>query len=184
MEQEKGFSFSKKRKLDADQVGDSTSRDINHKVGDQVTVKDSSGVVVYKRRKITEMPLTAQTTGVSPSVIDWKTSSPNNAAPVIKAINMKKGGPRSALFALCMKQQWPKPGFKITETQSRTPFTFGESSTKYFNSFVAQVILHIPNSGVIECTGDARPDKGSSEDSAAVVLFQELQRQGRVVIAG
>lgn len=81
MEQEKGFSFSKKRKLDADQVGDSTSLDINHKVGDQVTVKDSSALVVYKRQKITEMPLAAQTTGVSPSVIDGKTSSPNNAAP-------------------------------------------------------------------------------------------------------
>ncbi|XP_018503569.2 endoribonuclease Dicer homolog 3a isoform X1 [Pyrus x bretschneideri] len=182
--EERGISFSKKRKLDADQLGDSSSLDINHKVSDQVTVKDSSALMVYKRRKTTEMPLAVPPTGVSPSVIARKTSSPNNAAPVIKAINMKKGGPRSALFALCMKQQWPKPGFKITETQSRTPITFGESSTKYFNSFVAQVTLHIPNSGVIECTGDARPDKGSSEDSAAVVLFQELQRQGRVVIGG
>ncbi|XP_009363041.2 endoribonuclease Dicer homolog 3a-like isoform X1 [Pyrus x bretschneideri] len=182
--EEKGFSFSKKRKLDADQVGDSTSLDINHKVGDQVTVKDSSALVVYKRQKITEIPLAAQTTGVSPSVIDGKTSSPNNAAPVIEAINMKKGGPRSALFQLCKNLQWPKPDFQITGTQSRTPLTFGESSTKYFNSFVAQVTLHIPNTGIIDCSGDARPDKGSSEDSAAVVLFYELQRQGRVIIGG
>lgn len=38
---------------------------------------------------------------------------------VIKAINMKKGGPRVSLFELCKQVQWQMPTFKSTEKELR-----------------------------------------------------------------
>lgn len=37
----------------------------------------------------------------------------------IAAINMKKGGPRTSLFEVCKKLQWPRPTFETLETKSR-----------------------------------------------------------------
>lgn len=38
---------------------------------------------------------------------------------VIASINMKKGGPRTSLFELCKKMQWPMPTLEATENKSR-----------------------------------------------------------------
>ncbi|KAI5586099.1 hypothetical protein BDE02_06G190200 [Populus trichocarpa] len=43
---------------------------------------------------------------------------------------MKKGGPRTALYDLCKKVQWPMPTFDTTETKSRTAIEFGEGPQK------------------------------------------------------
>lgn len=53
-----------------------------------------------------------------------------------------------------------------------------------FNSFISSIVLYIPNFGNIQCTGDARADKKSSLDSAALALLYELQRRGKLVIGG
>lgn len=42
--------------------------------------------------------------------------------------------------------------------------------------------MHIPKFGSMECTGDARADKKSALDSAALVMLYELERQGKLVI--
>lgn len=121
---------------------------------------------------------------------------------------MKKGGPRTSFYELCKKQQWKRPDFESSETKSRyyknwgicfvffslwphnclssrrTPIDFGEGSSAHFSSFVSKITLHIPNFGDIECTGDARPDKKSSEDSAALAMLYELERQGKLIIGG
>ncbi|CAL8995994.1 unnamed protein product [Prunus brigantina] len=169
---------SKKRKLVSEGVGDSSLLDINYNVCSQVNVEDSSERVIYKKKRTTER------IGVFPSVSDSKTSSPNDTAPVIKSINMKKGGPRTSFYELCKKQQWKRPDFESSETKSRTPIDFGEGSSAHFSSFVSKITLHIPNFGDIECTGDARPDKKSSEDSAALAMLYELERQGKLIIGG
>ena len=39
---------------------------------------------------------------------------------VIATINTKKGGPRTTLFELCKKVQWPMPTFNSTENKSRS----------------------------------------------------------------
>lgn len=38
---------------------------------------------------------------------------------VLSSINMKKGGPRTSLFELCKRLQWPMPTFKSAEDKSR-----------------------------------------------------------------
>lgn len=55
---------------------------------------------------------------------------------------------------------------------------------KGFNSFVSKMSLHIPNATVVELTGEARADKKSSQDSAALVMLYELEKQGRCIIKG
>jgi endoribonuclease Dicer len=55
---------------------------------------------------------------------------------------------------------------------------------KGFNSYVSRVTLHIPKFGSLECTGDARADKKSSFDSAALEMHYELERRGKIVIGG
>lgn len=40
----------------------------------------------------------------------------------------------------------------------------------------------MPNEGTIECRGEARSDKKSSYDSAAVKMLHELQRLGKLEI--
>ncbi|PIN18424.1 hypothetical protein CDL12_08924 [Handroanthus impetiginosus] len=93
---------------------------------------------------------------------------------------MKKGGPRTSLYALCKKLQWPMPTFNTMEQKSRTLIQIGD--TTGFNSFESQISLHIPDFGKIELIGEARTDKKSSFDSAALVMLYELERQGKIII--
>lgn len=62
---------------------------------------------------------------------------------------------------------------------------FDESSGKRegFNSFISKITLHVPGSGNIECSGDPRADKKSSFDSAALLMLNNLERQGKVIIS-
>jgi endoribonuclease Dicer len=58
----------------------------------------------------------------------------------------------------------------------------GDSSQKVAPqgfAFASTITLHIPNGDVISLTGDGRVDKKSSQDSAALLMLYELQRQGR-----
>uniref|UniRef100_A0A2N9FHP3 Uncharacterized protein n=1 Tax=Fagus sylvatica TaxID=28930 RepID=A0A2N9FHP3_FAGSY len=177
-------SASKKRKLDADHVGDSSALHKEIDVRDQITDEP----MINKKRKSTEVQLPPESTRVSSPTNDCsnKACSPDSGTPVIAAINMKKGGPRTTLFELCKKVQWPMPTFKSTESRSRTPIEFDEGSERRsgFNSFVSRITLHIPKYGSLECTGDARADKKSSLDSAALVMLYELERLGKLVIGG
>ncbi|XP_011019322.1 PREDICTED: endoribonuclease Dicer homolog 3 [Populus euphratica] len=96
---------------------------------------------------------------------------------------MKKGGPRSALYDLCKKVQWPMPTFDTTETKSRNAIEFGEGPQKRkgFDSHVSKIILKMLSFGVVECEGEARADKKTSYDSAGLVM---LQKWGQVIIGG
>ncbi|KAL6211624.1 hypothetical protein ACLB2K_016847 [Fragaria x ananassa] len=133
-------SSAKKRKRNGDLVDDSSPR---------------------KRKKTETLPI---------ENIDRKLCSlKNEDVPVIKAINMKKGGPRISLFELCKKLQWQMPSFKSTEKEF---------------SFVSNITLYIPNLGNIECTGDPKSDKKSSLDSAALAMLLDLRRQGKIIIGG
>lgn len=58
----------------------------------------------------------------------------------------------------------------------------GLEENKGHNCFVSKITLCIPNYGNIECKGEARSDKKSSFDSAAVQMLLELQRMGKVLI--
>ncbi|KAI3514031.1 hypothetical protein L1887_12347 [Cichorium endivia] len=111
-------------------------------------------------------------------------SNSNVEIPVIKSINMKKGGPRVTLFELCKKMQWPIPNFTPSEQRSKSLVEFGEGEEKRtgFNSFESQISLTIPGYGVIQLTGDPRADKKSSFDSAALLMLYELQRLGKLKI--
>lgn len=104
--------------------------------------------------------------------------------PVLKSINMKKGGPRSSLYDLCKKMQWPMPTFTPSEHKSRTLMIIGEGEDQReaFNSFEAQISLTIPGYGDIELRGDQRADKKGSYDSAALLMLYELQRLGKLKI--
>nr|XP_027084395.1 endoribonuclease Dicer homolog 3-like [Coffea arabica] len=104
--------------------------------------------------------------------------------PVLPPIDMKKGGPRSSLFALCKRLQWPMPTFHTTERKSRSQMVIGEGSEQRtgFNSFESDITLIIPNSATIVVKGDQRADKKSSFDSAALTMLYELQQQKRIVI--
>ncbi|KAJ9548492.1 hypothetical protein OSB04_021035 [Centaurea solstitialis] len=99
--------------------------------------------------------------------------------PVLKSINMNKGGPRTALYELCKKVQWPIPTFTPSEQKSRSLIEFGEGVEKRtaFNSFESRISLTIPGYGDIELKGDPRADKKSSFDSAALLMLYELQRR-------
>lgn len=39
--------------------------------------------------------------------------------PVVLSVNMKKGGPRTALNELCQKSQWPGPRIESVECKLR-----------------------------------------------------------------
>ncbi|XP_024966955.1 endoribonuclease Dicer homolog 3a isoform X2 [Cynara cardunculus var. scolymus] len=104
--------------------------------------------------------------------------------PVLKSINMNKGGPRTALYELCKKMQWPIPTLTPSEQKSRSLIEIGEGVEKRtaFNSFESHISLTIPDYGVIELTGDPRADKKSSFDSAALLMLYELQRLQKLKI--
>ncbi|KAG6677776.1 endoribonuclease Dicer homolog 3a isoform X1 [Carya illinoinensis] len=179
-------SASQKRKLDSEHHSDSSAFDMDIDVDNQISVKNSSEP--NKRHKINEVQLPVESNRVSSPFNNCseKACIPNNGTPVIASIKTKKGGPRTSLYELCKKVQWPMPTFETTESKSRTPIELGEGSEKRtgFSSFVSRIDLHIPGFGSIECTGDARADKKSSLDSVALVTLYELQRRGKVIIGG
>ncbi|OAY54204.1 endoribonuclease Dicer homolog 3 isoform X4 [Manihot esculenta] len=162
---------SKRRKPDTDHVVDLSSLD--------VTNRHSAEPTPHKKQKIVENESPTGSRGVPP-----RAGSPKESPPVIESISMKKGGPRTTLFELCKKVEWTRPTFQTTENKSRTPITFGDGSEMKhsFTSFVSKITLNIPVYGMIECTGDPRPDKKSSFDSAALAMLYELKEQGRLII--
>jgi endoribonuclease Dicer len=58
----------------------------------------------------------------------------------------------------------------------------GLEGSKGLNCFVSKITLCIPSHGNLECEGEARADKKSSFDSAAVQVLYELQRLGKITI--
>lgn len=61
---------------------------------------------------------------------------------------------------------------------------FGEGPDKRIGyiSFKSVLTLHIPGLGEMKSTGDAKADKKSSFDSAAVVMLYDLEGKGKIVI--
>ncbi|GAV80701.1 Helicase_C domain-containing protein/Ribonuclease_3 domain-containing protein/PAZ domain-containing protein/dsRNA_bind domain-containing protein/ResIII domain-containing protein [Cephalotus follicularis] len=168
---------SKRRKLDP--LGDLSFMELDINVLSQTIDEDMSETTIHKKQTGVEI--------ISGSLSDncsKEAGSPNVDIPIIGSINMKKGGPRTALSQLCKTMLWPKPTFETDEQKSRTPMEIDEGDKKRsaFNSFVSKITLHIPGFGSIKCTGDPRADKKSSFDSAAVILLKKLQQQGKLII--
>ncbi|CAL9059918.1 unnamed protein product, partial [Musa banksii] len=92
---------------------------------------------------------------------------------------MQKGGPRTALYELCKRCQWPMPSFETLEWKpsgdQMNECTEGGDANRHM--FVSGITLHIPNSTIIKRKGDRRPDKKSSQDSAALTMLYELEKQ-------
>ncbi|CAN0863618.1 Endoribonuclease Dicer homolog 3a [Linum grandiflorum] len=119
-----------------------------------------------------------------PSSTDGAPLIQSTNTPVIESINMTKGGPRVTLFDLCKQVQWPLPTFETTEQRHSSLVEVGDDDNKRstLNTFTAKITLKIPSFGVIECNGDARADKKSGYDSAALVMLRELQTKGLLII--
>lgn len=62
----------------------------------------------------------------------------------------------------------------------RTALTFGDMTS--FCSFESRISLTIPDSGKLELSGEARGDKKSSYDTAAIAMLRELERRERIRI--
>nr|GEX89613.1 endoribonuclease Dicer homolog 3a isoform X1 [Tanacetum cinerariifolium]GEX93376.1 endoribonuclease Dicer homolog 3a isoform X1 [Tanacetum cinerariifolium] len=90
----------------------------------------------------------------------------------------KKGGPRTSLFELCVKKQWPKPTFTSYWLKSKSAMEIGQGVDKRTaqKRFESRISLSIPAYGDVELMGDSRADKKSSLDSAALLMLYELQR--------
>ncbi|KAK8597626.1 hypothetical protein V6N13_095026 [Hibiscus sabdariffa] len=136
---------------------------------------DSLEPTIHKRQKRAETQLLDDLK---------KACSATPTTPVIVTINTKKGGPRSTLFELCKKLLWPMPTIQPTEHKSSTPMEIGKGTEKRkgFISFVSKITLNVPGYDIIECTGDARADKKSSSDSAALFMLYELEQRGKLII--
>ncbi|XP_039124414.1 endoribonuclease Dicer homolog 3a-like isoform X1 [Dioscorea cayenensis subsp. rotundata] len=119
---------------------------------------------------------------VAESVKNDKTSDSDPRPPVNLSVKMKKGGPRSALYELCKKSLWPMPIFESTEEKSSTSPSVGKGERNGHLSFVSSGKLHLPDGRSINCVGERRADKKSSQDSAALALLYELQKQGRCCV--
>ncbi|XP_044463559.1 endoribonuclease Dicer homolog 3-like [Mangifera indica] len=169
---------SKTRRLSPDHCDDSSCLHLDNKVSGQTSDEYLPEQAACKKLKGSE---------IQNPVCDSskKACSSTNATPIIAPINMKKGGPRTSLFQLCKTMLWPMPTFDTTEHKSRTPMIFDEISGKRegFNSFISKITLHIPGSGNIECTGDPRADKKSSFDSAALLMLNSFEREGKIIIS-
>ncbi|KAK4422330.1 Endoribonuclease Dicer3a [Sesamum alatum] len=160
----RGITSSKRRKTDTDNVDTASSPRSDDNIRSQPD-GEASGSATEKRK-----PPEAS------RAHDSKTAD----VPVLPPIDMKKGGPRTSLYALCKKLQWPMPAFDPMEQKSRTPIQIGD--TMGFISFKSQIGLTIPDCGKIELIGEARADKKSSFDSAALVMLYELERRGKIII--
>uniref|UniRef100_A0A804L163 Dicer-like 3 n=1 Tax=Musa acuminata subsp. malaccensis TaxID=214687 RepID=A0A804L163_MUSAM len=105
-------------------------------------------------------------------------------SPVALTVKMQKGGPRTALYELCKRCQWPMPSFETLEWKpsgdQMNECTEGGDANRHM--FVSGITLHIPNSTIIKRKGDRRPDKKSSQDSAALTMLYELEKLGRCQI--
>ncbi|XP_020248629.1 endoribonuclease Dicer homolog 3a [Asparagus officinalis] len=102
-----------------------------------------------------------------------KSCDPSLNEQVVLSVNMKKGGPRTALNELCQKSQWPRARFESESCK----LSAGEKNGHLH--FVSIIKLHIPNCPCISLKGEMRPDKKASQDSAAIIMLYELQKQGR-----
>ncbi|KAJ3678564.1 hypothetical protein LUZ60_002367 [Juncus effusus] len=100
----------------------------------------------------------------------------DNGVPVSINVSVKKGGPRSALFKLCKTKQWPMPTFDFTEVKQSNG---GKGAP---SQFIATINLRIPFLGAIKLNGEGKLDKKSSQDSAAMLMLYELQKQHRCEI--
>ncbi|KAL7001837.1 helicase [Sarracenia purpurea var. burkii] len=177
----RGISYSKRRKQSRDGFGLPSALDLGNSFSSQPNADPSEPVAQKKQKTIVTQLHSEPSNGCSLKSCDSEVN-----IPILSSINMKKGGPRTSLYVLCKKLQWPMPTFNPTEEKSRTPVEFFEGSEKRtaFNTFTSRISLTIPDLGVIELTGDQRPDKKSSFDSAALVMLYELQRLGKLVIGG
>ncbi|XP_020097206.1 endoribonuclease Dicer homolog 3a-like [Ananas comosus] len=105
------------------------------------------------------------------------------SAPAHLTVKMQKGGPRTALYELCKRLQWPMPSFESNaEKLSEDIVCPGLRGGVGPQIFVSNITLHLPNCAVINLTGERRPDKKSSQDSAALVMLYELERRGKCLI--
>ncbi|KAG0500438.1 hypothetical protein HPP92_000510 [Vanilla planifolia] len=92
------------------------------------------------------------------------------------SVKMKKGGPRSAIYDLCKRSHWPMPSF---DTKADALSTNGKKGVPYF---ISSITLHLPDLAIVNLTGESRLDKKSSQDSAALLMLYELEKQGRCSI--
>ncbi|KAL8236785.1 hypothetical protein R6Q59_017866 [Mikania micrantha] len=129
-------------------------------------------------------PQPAAQTSIANECLIAEASNSKIEIPVLKSISTKKGGPRSSLYELCRKMQWPMPILTPSEKKSRTITEIGEGDDKRraFNNFESRISLTIPDCGVIEVTGEPRADKKSCFDSAALLMLYELKRLGKIII--
>ncbi|MED6203666.1 helicase [Stylosanthes scabra] len=173
-----GSSMPKRKRENPDYLHDSSNPETDIGICTGLTDGDSR-----KRAKVDETNRGEIASTVS---LPHKESSTedSDSIPVIASINMKKGGPRTTLYELCKRLQWPLPEFDATEYKDRTLFKSCEAleGTKGINCFVSTITLCIPNDGNIECKGEARADKKSSYDSAAIEILHELQRLRKLKI--
>ncbi|PNT67584.1 hypothetical protein BRADI_3g29287v3 [Brachypodium distachyon] len=96
-----------------------------------------------------ESPLDYNDVNDNPSIKGF--SSQKEA--VVVTLKMDKGGPRSVLFKLCKRLQWPMPEFEFVEQRFRTPIVLDGVTTTNFNSFVSTITLHIPDVTAITLQG-------------------------------
>ncbi|XP_054779849.1 endoribonuclease Dicer homolog 3b-like [Prosopis cineraria] len=175
--------ISKWTKKDSDSDDAFPTSSLNMKTCSQVTNEESCR---KEKQKVTESQCPERSAKASFPIngCPGKTCSISPATLVIGPINMSKGGPRTSIFGICKTLQWPMPTFRTKETKSRTPIEFREGSDKRygFNSYVSKIMLQIPSSGIMECTGNPKADKKTSFDSAALTMLYELQQRGRISI--
>ncbi|KAL3819081.1 hypothetical protein ACJIZ3_004986 [Penstemon smallii] len=162
----KGISSSKQKKHDMDQANASFSQGEDGNLSCPVQSETSEPITCKKRK--------------TDHISDSSKNSKQLEIPVVPPVEMKKGGPRTSLYALCKKLQWPMPTFEAMEQKFRSLVQFGD--TTGFNSFESEISLTVPEVGVIKLKGEARADKKSSFDSAALLMMYELERQGIIII--
>ncbi|KAL0327604.1 UNVERIFIED_CONTAM: Endoribonuclease Dicer3 [Sesamum angustifolium] len=174
----RGITSSKRRKTDTDNVDTESSPRSDDNIHSQPYGEASGSATEKPKPPESQSDLNGDLLkrACSAGPHDSKTAD----VPVLPPIDMKKGGPRNSLYALCKKLQWPMPAFDPMEQKSRTPIQIGD--TTGFNSFTSQISLTIPDFGKIELIGEARADKKSSFDSAALVMLYELERRGKIMI--
>nr|AJA90772.1 Dicer-like 3 [Ginkgo biloba] len=105
-------------------------------------------------------------------IVAKKSSVELSSGGVCISISMLKGGPRARLHDLCKKLKWAEPDYQLVE-RDNLPHTM---------RFVIRAVLDIPERGQVTIQGDARRDKKSAKDSAALLTLFELEKQGLCVI--
>ncbi|KAL2236099.1 UNVERIFIED_CONTAM: Endoribonuclease Dicer 3a [Sesamum indicum] len=174
----RGITSSKRRKTDTDNVDNSPSPRSDDNIRSQPDGEASGSATEKPKPPELQPDINGDLLkrACSARAHDSKTAD----VLVLPPVDMKKGGARNSLYALCKKLQWPMPAFDTMEQKSRTPIQIGDRTG--FNSFKSQISLTIPDFGKIELIGEARADKKSSFDSAALVMLYELERRGKIII--